>query len=72
MTILGASVFYFYLRELLASFVLLGGGLFFLGLVALTSSFVWYLGKQAAVRALPASRNAIAFSHRLILAYAKH
>jgi hypothetical protein len=71
MTILGASVYYYYFRELVASFALLGGGFFFLGLVALTASLAWYLSKQAAVWALPASRDVITFSRRLITAYAR-
>jgi hypothetical protein len=71
MTIMGTSVYYYYLRELVASFALLGGGFFFLSLVALTVSVAWYLSKQVAVWALPASRNVITFSRRLITAYAR-
>jgi hypothetical protein len=71
MTIVGASVYYYYFRELVASFALLGGGFFFLSLVALTASFAWHLSKQAAVWALPASRNVMSFSRRLMTAYAR-
>jgi len=71
MTIVGASVYYFYFRELVASFALLGVGFFFLSSVALTASLAWHLSKQAAVWAMPASRNVITFSRRLMTAYAR-
>jgi hypothetical protein len=71
MTIVGASVYYYYFRELVASFALLGGGFFLLSLVVMTASVAWYLSKQAAVWAMPASLNVITFSRRLITAYAR-
>ena len=58
-------------RELLASLALLSVAFFFLALVALGGLLVWCASKQVAIWTRPASRNVIAFSRRLITAYAR-
>ena len=69
--IVGLGLYSYYVRELLASLALFTVGFFFLGLVALTVFLLWCASVQVAIWTPPASRNMIAFSRRLISAYAK-
>lgn len=69
--IVGLGLYSYYVRELLASLALFTAVFFFLGLVALTVFLLWCASVQVAIWTPPASRNMIAFSRRLISAYAK-
>jgi hypothetical protein len=70
-TIVGLSLYSYYARELMAALTLFSAAFFFLALVGLGAFLVWCAGVQVAIWARPASRNAIAFSRRLIEAYAR-
>ena len=71
MTIVGLGLYSYYVRELLAALTLFSVAFFFLALVGVAALLVWCAGVQVAIWARPASRNMIAFSRRLIAAYAK-
>jgi hypothetical protein len=70
-TIVGLGLYSYYVRELLAALTIFSVVFFFLALVGLGALLVWCASVQVAVWARPASRNLIAFSRRLIAAYAK-
>jgi hypothetical protein len=70
-TIVGLGLYSYYVRELLAALTLFSVAFFFLALAGLGALLVWSASVQVAIWARPASRNAIAFSRRLIAAYAK-
>jgi hypothetical protein len=70
-TIVGLGLYSYYVRELLAALTLFSLAFFFLALVGLGALLVWSATVQMAIWARPASRNMIAFSRRLIAAYAK-
>jgi hypothetical protein len=69
--IVALGLYSFYVRELLASLALFTVGFFFLGLAALGVFLIWSAGVAIAAWTPPASRNVIAFSRRLLLAYVK-
>ena len=70
-TIVGLGLYSYYVRELLAALTLFSVAFFLLALVALGALLVWSASVQAAIWARPASRSMIAFSRRLIAAYAR-
>jgi hypothetical protein len=70
-TIAGLGLYSYYVRELLAALTLFSLAFFFLVLIGLGALLVWSAGVQVAIWATPASRNVMAFSRRLIAAYAK-
>jgi hypothetical protein len=70
-TIVGLGLYSYYVRELLAALTLFSVGFFFLALVALGALLIWCASVQVAIWAGPASRNVIAYSRRLIAAYAR-
>ena len=70
-TIVGLGLYSYYVRELLAALTIFSVAFFFLALVALGGLFVWAASVQVAIWAGPASRSKIAFSRRLIAAYAR-
>ena len=69
--IVGLALYSYYVRELLAALTIFSVAFFFLALVGLGALLVWSASVQVAVWATPASRNVIAYSRRLIAAYAK-
>ena len=69
--IMGLGLYFYYVRELLASLVLFSVAFFFLGLVSLGMFLVWCASVRVAIWTRPASRNLIALSRRLITAYAR-
>ena len=70
-TIVGLGLYSYYVRELMAALTLFGMAFFSLFLMALGGLLVWCAGVQAAIWARPVSRNVVAFSRRLIAAYAR-
>jgi len=70
-TIVGLGLYSYYVRELLAAFTLFSLAFFSVALVVLSGFLIWTAGVQAAIWAMPASRNVVAFSRRLIAAYAR-
>jgi multisubunit Na+/H+ antiporter MnhG subunit len=70
-TIVGLALYSYYVRELLAALTLFSAAFFFLALAGLGALLVWSASVQVAIWATPTSRNVIAFSRRLIAAYAK-
>jgi hypothetical protein len=66
---LGLSSYYF--RELMAALTLFSVAFFFLALVVLGALLAWYVSVQVTIWAWPASRSMVAFSRRLIAAYAR-
>ena len=71
MTIVGLGLYSYYIRELMAALTLFSVAFFFLAIVGVSGLLVWSASVQVAIWAAPASRNVIAFSRRLIAAYAK-
>jgi len=69
--IVGLGLYSYYVRELLASLVLFSLAFFFLGLVVLGVFLVWRASVEVTICTRPASRSVIAFSRRLIAAYAR-
>jgi hypothetical protein len=69
--IMGLGLYSYYLRDLLASLVLFTVAFFFLGLVVLGGVFAWCASIQVTNWIRSASRSVIAFSRRLITAYAR-
>jgi hypothetical protein len=69
--IVGFGLYSYYVRELLACLFLFGVIFFFLSIVVLGVFLVWCASEQVAVWTRHALRNFIAFSRRLIAAYAK-
>lgn len=69
--IVGLGLYSYYVRELLASLALFIGAFFLLSLAIAGVFLLWYAGVQAVVWTRPASRNMIAFSRRLVAAYAR-
>jgi len=69
--IAGFGLYSYYVRELLAALTLFGLAFFFLALLGLGVLLIWWASVQAAIWAVPASRGVIAFSRRLIAAYAR-
>jgi hypothetical protein len=70
-TIVGLGLYSYYVRELMAALTLFSVAFFFLALVGLAALLVWSASVQVAIWARPASRNVIAFTRRLIAAYAR-
>jgi hypothetical protein len=70
-TIVGLGLYSYRVRELMASLVLFSVAFFFLALVALGALLVWCASKQVAIWTRPLSRNVVAFSRRLLTAYAR-
>jgi high-affinity K+ transport system ATPase subunit B len=70
-TIVGLAFYSYYVRELLSALTLFSVAFFVLALVGLGALLVWCAGVQVAIWVRPASRNVIAFSRRLIEAYAR-
>ena len=70
-TILGLGLYSYYVRELLAALTLFSVAFFSLGLVALSAVLIWCAGAQVAIWSRPVSQNVVAFSRRLITAYAR-
>jgi len=65
------GLYSYYVRELVASLALFTVAFFFLGLAALALFLIWCAGVAVATWTPPASRNMIAFSRRLLIAYVK-
>ena len=70
-TIVGLGLYSYYVRELMAALTLFSVAFFVLALVGLGGLLVWCVSVQVAIWARPASRNVIAFSRRLLTAYAR-
>jgi hypothetical protein len=70
-TVVGLALYSYYVRELLAALTLFSVAFFLLALVGLGALLVWSASVQAAIWARAASRSMIAFSSRLIAAYAR-
>ena len=70
-TIVGLALYSYYVRELLAALTIFSVAFFFLALVGLGALLVWCASVQVALWAMPASRSLIAFSRRVIAAYAR-
>lgn len=70
-TIAGLSLYSYYVRELMAALTLFSIAFSFLMLAGLGGLLVWTASVQVAIWARPASRNVLAYSRRLIAAYAK-
>jgi hypothetical protein len=70
-TIVGLTLYSYYVRELLAALTLFSVAFFLLALVALGALLAWSASAQLAIWARPASRSVIALSRRLAAAYAK-
>jgi hypothetical protein len=70
-TVAGVGLYSYYVRELLAALTLFS--IFFLvfALLGLAALLVWCASLQVAIWARPASRQVIAFSRRMIAAYAR-
>ena len=69
--ILGLGFSSYYIRELLVSLALFSMGFLFLALAVLAVMLLWWASEQLADWSGPASRKVIAFSRRLIAAYAR-
>jgi hypothetical protein len=69
--IVGLGLYSYYVREVLASLLLFSVAFFFLGLAALGIFLVWCASKQMIIWILPAPRNMIVLSRRLIAAYTR-
>ena len=69
-TLVGIGLYSYYVRELLASLALFSIAFFSVALVALGVFLIWSAIVQMAIWAIPASRNVLAFSRRLIAVYA--
>jgi len=70
-TIAGLGLYSYYVRELMAALTIFSVAFFALALVGVGAILVWSASVQVAIWATPASRNILAFSRRLIAAYAK-
>jgi hypothetical protein len=70
-TIMGLGLYSYYFRELMAALTLFSVAFFFLVLVVLGALLAWSVSVQVAIRAWPVSRSMVAFSRRLIAAYAR-
>jgi len=70
-TIVGLGLYSYYVRELMAALTLFSVAFFVLALMGLGGLLVWCVSVQVAIWARPASRNVIAFSRRLLTAYAR-
>jgi hypothetical protein len=70
-TIVGLGLYSYYVRELLTALTIFSVAFFSFALVTLGAFFVWSVGVQVAMWTRPASRNVVAFSRRLIAAYAR-
>jgi hypothetical protein len=68
---MGLGLYSYYFRELMAALTLFSVAFFFLALVVLGALLAWSVSVQVAIRAWPASRSMVAFSRRLIAAYAR-
>jgi len=71
MTVAGLGLYSYYVRELMAALTIFSVAFFFLTLVGLAGLLIWTASVQLTIWARPASRNVIAYSRRLIAAYAK-
>ena len=69
--IVGLGLYSYYVRELLASLLLFSALFFLLGLTVIGMFFIWSASEKLAIWTVPASRNVIAFSRRLIASSAK-
>jgi hypothetical protein len=69
--IVALGLYSYYVRELLASLALFTAGFFCLGLLVFGAFLLWYASVQVATWTGPASRDVVAFSRRLIAAYAR-
>jgi hypothetical protein len=69
--IVGLGLYSYYVRELLASLLLFSVLFSLLGLIVIGMLFIWSASQELAIWTVPASRNAIAFSRRLIASYAR-
>ncbi len=67
----GLDIHSYYLFEILISLVLVGVAVLSLGLVALCGMLVFWVTTKVANWTVPASRNVIALSRRLLTAYAR-
>ena len=70
-TIVGLGLYSYYVRELMAALTMFSVAFLLLALAGLGGLLAWSASVQLAIWARPASRNMIAFSRRLIAAYAK-
>jgi hypothetical protein len=64
-------LYLYYLCELLVSLAFFSAAFLFLALIILAVILIWWASERVASKAGPASRRVIAFSRRLISAYAK-
>ena len=70
-TIAGLDLYSYYVHELLVSLVLFTLVFLILALATFAAVFLWWASEQLANRSGPVSRKVIAFSRRLIAAYAR-
>jgi len=70
-TIAGVALYSYYVRELLAALTLFCIFFLVVALLGLAALLVWCASVQVAIWARPASRQVIAFSRRMIAAYAR-
>jgi hypothetical protein len=69
--VVGLDAYSYYVHELLVSLALFTVVFFILALAAFAAVLLWWVGEQLAHSSGPASRKVIAFSRRLIAAYAR-
>jgi hypothetical protein len=67
----GLGVWSYHVRELLVFLALFSAAFFCLALSAVGAVLVWWAGEQTATWSVPASRDLIAFSRRLIATYGR-
>jgi len=70
-TILGFGFSSYYIREVLVSLALFSVAFLFLALTVLAAILLWWASEQLADWSGPASRRVLAFSRRLMAAYAR-
>ncbi|MGB8474766.1 MAG: hypothetical protein WCE61_11840 [Candidatus Acidiferrum sp.] len=70
-TVAALAVNSYYVRELLVSLALFSVAFLILAAGALVAILAWWASEQATIWTEPASRSVVAFSRRLLAAYAK-
>jgi hypothetical protein len=70
-TILGFGFSSYYIREVLVSLALFSVAFLFLALTVLAAILLWWASEQLTDWSGPASRRVLAFSRRLMAAYAR-
>jgi len=71
-TVAALDLYSYYVRELLVSLALFTVAFLILALAVLAAVLFWWASEQLASRTGPASRKVVAFSRRVIAAYARY